>query len=444
MTPRAIARLAAAVLAAGIVGPASAGFAQEDPELSEGAVEVVADVRDDSRIEARLDGLFDSIGSLAAARAEVEAGVVRLYGEVPSASAREIAGDLAKRIEGVVAVENELVEDRSVATRVDQAAERLAARGREWLAGLPLAGVAILAAVLVFAVGRLLTRWDAPFERLTANPFVRDLTRQAVRVAFGLAGLLVALEILDATALIGALLGAAGVVSLALGFAFRDLIENYVASVLLSLRQPFLPNDHVKIADHEGLVARLTSRATHLLTFDGNHVRIPNATVFKGTIENFTLKPERRFSFAVGLGVDEDVTSAQDLGCRILGDMPGVLDDPEPRAVVDELGDSNVALRFYGWVDQRVADFAKVRSEAIRLVKQAFDAEQIDMPEPIQRVRLSAPDADEAAADRPSRPAPAKAAPARDVSRDRHLDEELAEERREQGDDLLEEGAPRE
>ena len=86
-------------------------------------------------------------------------------------------------------------------------------------------------------------------------------------------------------------------VGLAVGFALRDLVENYIASLMLSLRQPFAPNDQVLIEGFEGRVVRLTSRATILMTLDGNHVRIPNAVVFKGTIVNLSHNPERRLRF---------------------------------------------------------------------------------------------------------------------------------------------------
>ena len=94
-------------------------------------------------------------------------------------------------------------------------------------------------------------------------------------------GLVAALQILEATALLGAVLGGAGVIGIALGFAVRDTVDNYVSSLMLSLRQPFRANDHVVIEGHEGRVIRLTSRATILMTLDGNHLRIPNSTVFK-------------------------------------------------------------------------------------------------------------------------------------------------------------------
>jgi small-conductance mechanosensitive channel len=414
---------------------AGGGRAQDEPVVVDERVEADVDRGADARIETRLRATFGRLDGLAGVDVSVRAGVVELTGTVPSASARTLAGALATQVLGVSAVENSLETDRSVRRRLGAALDTLEVRLWELVGALPLLAVAVLVFVVFTALGRFATRWERPYRRLGRNTFVRDLIRQAVRGGFLVAGALLALEVLDATALVGAVLGAAGLAGLAIGFAFRDLVENYIASVLLSLRQPFLPNDHVRIEGVEGKVVRLTSRASILLTLDGNHVRIPNAIVFKAVIENYSRNPLRRFSFPVGAGVDEDLVAAQDLGVGILRSMDGVLADPEPFALVEELGDSTVTVRFFGWVDQRQADFLKVRSEAIRLVKQGFDEAGIDMPEPIQRVRL-----EDIAARAPGAPTAQRATTrTRDVAVDRHLEDQIEEERAAEPDLLSDE-----
>jgi small-conductance mechanosensitive channel len=175
---------------------------------------------------------------------------------------------------------------------------------------------------------------------------------------------------------------------LALGFALRDTVENYIASLLLSLRQPFARDDQVVIEGCEGRVVRLTPRATILMTLDGNHTRIPNAKVYKAVIVNYTRNPKRRFAFDVGVDTEQNLAAAQELAASTLLAMDGVLDDPAPYCTIESLGDSNVILRVFGWVDQEHADFIKVRSESIRLVKRAFDQAGIVMPEPIYNLRM--------------------------------------------------------
>lgn len=327
--------------------------------------------------------------------------------------------------------------------RVSVVADRFRTLGYDFLALLPLVAASVIVLVVFGSLAKLLTGTDHLF-RWVKTSFVRDLVRQVVRLGIIGLGVLVALELLDATALVGAVLGAAGVFGLAIGFAFRDLVENYIASVLLSVRQPFGPNDHVVIESCEGKVVRLTSRATILLTLDGNHVRIPNSTVFKGIILNYTRNPLRRFQFVVGVGVNEDLVRAQTLGVSILRNMDAVLADPPPFVLIETLGDSSVALRFFAWVDQRESDFFKVNSEAIRLVKTAFDAAEIEMPEPIYRVRLVQMSEEAQALAKPVTKAPAAAQmTAGDTSVDSVLDEQIRAERA-IDNDLLTDAAPKE
>lgn len=274
---------------------------------------------------------------------------------------------------------------------LDEVLARLLDKVYGLLSALPSFVLALLVVWVGWKLGGWMSR-RAAIDRLSArNPFLKDLARTTARWASTAISLLIALEILDATAVVGAMLGTAGVIGIALGFAFKETLENYLAGVLMSLRQPFAPCDLVVIDGQEGTVVALTSRATILMTPDGNHLRLPNALVFRSVMLNYTRNPSRRFEFDVGVGVQEDLIQAQLIGTEELQHLPGVMNDPPPRALIQTLGDSNVQLRFRGWVDQRTHDFWAVRSEAIRVVKLSLEAAGMDMPEPIYRVQLSQP-----------------------------------------------------
>ncbi|MFP3353662.1 mechanosensitive ion channel, partial [Pseudoalteromonas sp. SIMBA_153] len=137
------------------------------------------------------------------------------------------------------------------------------------------------------------------------------------------------------------LLGGAGVIGIAVGFAVKDTIENYIASLMLSIRQPFRARDHIVINGQEGIVVRLTSRATILMTLDGNQLRIPNAEVFKGTILNYTKNPERRFTFELGVDANDDPLAAIKVGLDAIHTLAFVLNEPKAIAVITNVGDSN-------------------------------------------------------------------------------------------------------
>jgi hypothetical protein len=176
----------------------------------------------------------------------------------------------------------------------------------------------LLLGLIVFAAFAILGWWAGSFSRfwrrLTPNPFVGDLLAQLVRVTGVVLGIVLALNLIGATTLMATVLGGAGVIGIALGFAVRDALENYISSIMLSLRQPFRANDHVVVDGHEGKVVRLTSRATILMTLDGNHLRIPNSIVFKAVILNYTRNPERRLEFELGVDANDDPGAAISTG----------------------------------------------------------------------------------------------------------------------------------
>lgn len=325
--------------------------------------------------------------------------------------------------------------------------ERLREQAYSLLASLPMLVLAIAVVVAAWMLGGWLSRRALLAQTVARKSlFLRDLIITTVRWAVLLAGVVVALEILDATALVGAVLGTAGVLGVALGFAFKDILENYLAGILMSLRQPFAPRDHVVIDGNEGLVVALNSRATILMTLDGNHLRLPNAMVFRSVTLNYTRNPTRRFGFDIGIGVNDDLVSAQQIGIAEMLKVAGVTATPPPRALITSLGDSNVQMRFQGWVDQRDHDFLQVKSEAIRRVKLALEDAGMDLPEPIYRVQMyEHGDAPAVASARRNRGERAASAPVDTGANVDVLNQIEADREHSRGEgDLLDPSAPRE
>jgi small conductance mechanosensitive channel len=212
------------------------------------------------------------------------------------------------------------------------------------------------------------------------NPYMSGLLRMIVRTAIMLVAVLIALDLIGLTSVVGAVLGSAGVVGLVLGFAFREIAENYIAGILLSVRRPFEPGDHVVIENREGKVISVNSRATVLMTMDGSHLQLPNSLVFKSIVLNYSKNPKRRFDFTVLIDGGQSIRESQALATSAIAQLDGVLDEPAPTWTVVEFGAAGIQLRFFGWVDQRETDLGKVRSEAIRRVKSAFADAGIEAP----------------------------------------------------------------
>lgn len=441
-------------LASCLLALTAPALAQAEDGESSGDIALETDAPSDAAIAQRIATIFGEIDTLSGVEISVEAGVVTLTGETLTADAASRAEALALRVEGVVTVENRIDRDLSVSTRVAPAVGELEATIQDFVRIIPLLALAIAVFVTLGVLGWLLSRWDALWRLLTPNQFVAELVGSTVFSLFVVFGLVSALTLLDATAFLGALLGAAGVIGLAVGFAVKDTIENYIASIMLSVRQPFRPNDHVVIDGQEGRVIRLTSRATVLMTLEGNHLRLPNALVFKAVILNYTRNPERRFDFTLGVDPEDDPLSALETGLAALKALTFVMTDPDPAAGIREVGDSTINLVFSAWIDQTDADFLKSRSVAIATVKAALDSAGFTLPDPTYRLRIDSgalptaatkPEPAPAANRAPARAAKAPGPEITDVAPDTSLAERVEEERREaKSGDLLSEDAPRE
>jgi len=367
----------------------AAPAAQPAPEETPGETSPIAtapDTGSDERISERIQGILSELPGIEDVTVRAEEGVVTLSGTVGSAEDAARAEAIAARVQGVVTVENRIERDVSIGGGLGLSG--LGERLNGLIRLLPLVGAGIIAGLVIAGIGYLLASLTAIWRRVAPNGFLAELIASAIRFAFMTGGLVVALDIVGAGALLGAVLGGAGVIGIALGFAMRDTIENYIASLMLSVRQPFRPNDHVLIDVHEGRVIRLTSRATILMTLDGNHLRVPNSAVFRAVILNYTRNPQRRFDFQLGIDADDNPDAARALGREVLGALPWVLDQPPPEARVVEVGDSNIVLEFLGWVDQRETDWFKARSRAIARVKAALEEAGFALPEPIYRLRF--------------------------------------------------------
>ena len=342
----------------------------------------------DQAIQERLIKIFSAIDDLSDVSVEVTEGVATLSGATASSNVREKALKLAQEMDGVVYVQNKIEEEVEVAARLAPAQEKALNLWKATLRRLPLILVAIFCVAVAWVIGSWVGNRESWLKKWGLNELSASLAGRLLKLAIIGLGLFVAMELLDVTAIATGILGVAGVAGVALGFAFRNIVENYLAGILLSMRHPFSTGDAVKLGEHTGKVIRLTSRDTVLMTFDGNHLRIPNSIIMTSAMTNYTRNPLRRFDFAIGVSTDLDLVEVQELGLRTLDDLSAVLADPAPHILIDSLGDSTVNMMFHGWVDQRNHDFLKSKSESIRLIKTAFDNAGIEMPEPIYRVHL--------------------------------------------------------
>ncbi|WP_027157499.1 mechanosensitive ion channel family protein [Methylobacter luteus] len=200
-------------------------------------------------------------------------------------------------------------------------------------------------------------------------------------------GLLIALVIAIPGFTPGELVNILGLSSVAIGFAFRDILQNFLAGILLLLAEPFRIGDQIILNDFEGTVEDIQTRATFIKTYDGRRVVIPNSNLFTNAVTVNTAYKKRRLQYDISIGYGDDIVRAKRILLDTVREIPEVLDDPPPDALVVALADSSVNIRLRWWV-QPPRRFESLNAQDVVLEKvvNALLSEGFDLPFPTQQI----------------------------------------------------------
>lgn len=250
----------------------------------------------------------------------------------------------------------------------------------------------LVLALIVFAVF-----W---FAAKALKSLVRRLTRRhrqarnlglvLGRLSQGVAiliGLFVALSIVIPSFKVGDLVQLLGISGVAFGFAFRDILQNFLAGILILLTEPFQIDDQIVFKDFEGTVEDIQTRATTIRTYDGRRVVIPNSELFTNSVTVNTAWDNRRLQYDVGIGYGDDIDRAKQLIMEAVANLEVVLKEPAPDVLVMELADSTVNIRVRWWISPpRRADALDTRDKVLAAIKNKLTANGIDLPFPTQQI----------------------------------------------------------
>lgn len=354
----------------------------QDTEPAEVADKVqVIPENSDARIANRISEIMKATGWFQSTEVTVEDGVVFLSGVAGTQKQKEWAEKTAMRTSDVVAVVDRITLRKRPLFDWQPAINSLRTMLQDFVAEMPLFLVALFVTLLGFFVANLAARISRRVYSGGESKLLRQVVASVVWVVVFLIAVFIALRISDLTKLASTLLGGTGLVGLALGFAFRDIAENFLSSLLLSIHSPFGVGDLIEVDGTTGFVRKVTTRATVLATFDGSQVQIPNSTIYKGKITNYTATPLRRQNFKIGIGYHDSASQAQDLIMQVLRDHPAVEQEPAPTVVVESLGTSTVNLNCMYWFNQREHSGLKVGSALIRRTKQVLMDAKITLPD---------------------------------------------------------------
>lgn len=257
-----------------------------------------------------------------------------------------------------------------------------------FIALLPNIVLGLIVFILFFFVaGRI----KVVVKRLTRNRrSARNLGLVLGRLAQGitiLIGLFIALSIVIPSFKAGDLVQLLGISGVAIGFAFRDILQNFLAGILILLTEPFQIDDQIVFKGFEGTVENIQTRATTIRTYDGRRIVIPNSELFTNSVTVNTAFDNRRLEYDVGIGYGDDIDLAKQLMLDAMHSVDQVLKDPAPDVLVMELAGSTVNIRVRWWVNPpRRADNLISRDKVITAIKKTLVANGIDLPFPTQQI----------------------------------------------------------
>jgi small-conductance mechanosensitive channel len=348
--------------------PPATAPADDTPAPAAQKVEVQP-LAEDEQISGRLESILNATGWFTDPHVRVEHGVVFLTGTAQTEDHKTWATNLVQNTQDVVAVVNKMQTERAPVWNFQPAIQGLREMWLATVALLPFIALGILILLITVGVARLSRRaTERVLRKRVTVPLLREVIARAAALLMLLLGLFIVLRVTGLTRVAMTVLGGTGLLGLVIGIAFRDITENFLASIFLSIQRPFQVGDLIEIVGVQGFVNRLTIRSTIVNTLDGNYVQIPNATVYKNTIRNFTNNPNRRDDFVISLGYQFPLATAQQAALQALKQHPAVLATPEASVLVDSLAPALVNLRVYYWIDGSEHNYLAVRSAVLRSI----------------------------------------------------------------------------
>ncbi|MEM9508420.1 MAG: mechanosensitive ion channel family protein [Cyanobacteria bacterium P01_E01_bin.35] len=249
----------------------------------------------------------------------------------------------------------------------------------------------IIIAIVVFAIFWFVAKFSRRLiKNLTRKKQSRNLGLVLARLSQGLiilVGAFISLAIVVPSFKLGDLVQLLGVSGVAVGFAFRDILQNFLAGILILVTEPFTLNDQIIFKEFEGTVEHIQTRATTIRTYDGRRIVIPNAELFTNSVTVNTAFDQRRLQYDVGIGYGDDIDQAKQIILEVLRSNQDILQDPPPDALVVDLAGSTINIRARWWDNPpRRADVMDTQDQILTALNNKLVAAGIDLPFPTQQI----------------------------------------------------------
>lgn len=216
------------------------------------------------------------------------------------------------------------------------------------------------------------------------NPVLNNIIGKTVYLTILIIGVFVSLSVLNLEKTVTSLLAGAGIIGLALGFAFQDIAANFISGILMAARRPFRVGDVIETLNHKGVVEKINIRTTELKSFQGQQIIIPNKEVFQNTLINDSFNGKKRIDLSVGVSYGDDLEKVKNITLEAVQSVSKRTKD-ESKLVFGEFGDSSINFTIMIWVEfNSQMSFLESQSEAIMAIKKAYDTNDITIPFPIR------------------------------------------------------------
>lgn len=254
----------------------------------------------------------------------------------------------------------------------------------EFVALIPKLGLAVLVFIIAYFIANGIRNLVA--NRVTPkmdDPLLARFLARTAKTIILVIGILLVLQIIGLGGIASGLLASAGVGAFVIGFAFKDIGENFLAGIMMAFDRPFRIGDTVELNGQKGVVVTLSLRNTQIKTFDGKDIYIPNANVVKNPVVNYTIDGFLRYDFSIGIDYDNDADAAIAMIYKELETIDGILQDTKkPFVSVGSLNSSSMNLDVYFWIDtfDKSISVGKIKTRAINQVLQRLGDEGFYMP----------------------------------------------------------------
>lgn len=374
-----------------VLTTSSLAFAQTSPQSTPSLVEHPSP-ESDHAAEKILRNIIGKTEALSEVKASVDSGVILLNGTVSSKKDVDAIKEIANKLPGIVTVLDKT--EMKAATFTDfspmwREFQRLIDRSKTLLPSI-LIGLGLLV-LFYFMSGYLNRSVRSLWGRRIFNPFLLSIVTRITLLPIWLILLYFALRLLGLSTLGATLIGGTGVLGIVFGLAFKGIAENYLAGLLLASRSPFTRGDLIQIGQYKGYVQNLNMRGTTIIDFNGNLILIPNIMVIQSVVENQSANPNTRTNFMIGIGYQDSITRAQDLIIESLTSVEGVLADPVPSVVVNDLGSTRVELKVRLWFNVKEDREMRVRSRAMIKAKETLLANGFSLPNETRELIFTQP-----------------------------------------------------